>query len=241
MKIHACIQGTSEWLALRMGRPTSSQFHRIITPRTLKSSTQADGYCNELLAELIMGRPIEGASSPWMDRGKTLEEEARSYYEMANNCDVQTVGFITSDDGLIGCSPDSLVGDDGLVEIKCPSPAVHVGYLLGKEGAGADVEYRAQVQGQMLITGRAWCDIISYHPEMPAAMIHVPRDEEFIAALKRELDGFLMLLDVRRSKLEACGWISQSAWASAAAALPAYDWLMITDADIAAIAARKFA
>jgi hypothetical protein len=211
-----------------MGKPTASEFHRLVTP-TGKASSQASDYCNELLAELMMGRPLEGLSMPWMDRGKTLEEEARAFYSFQTGRDTQPVGFITTDDDLIGCSPDSLVADDGLVEIKCPSPGVHVGYLLSTEGA--DKKYYPQLQGQLLVTGRAWVDIISYHPEMPEAIIRVTRNEEYIAKLRDELERFLDVLDVRRTKLKLMGWIKEPR-AHEKKSETEYDWLGISEEEI---------
>lgn len=225
MKIHDCVQGTEAWLRLRMGKPTASEFHRIVTP-TGKPSSQASDYVNDLLGELILGRPLDGLSMPWMERGKDLEAEARSYYELQRDVDLQTVGFCTTDDELIGCSPDAFCGTDGLVEIKCPKPGEHVAYLLSDTNT-ADKKYMPQLQGQLLVTERDWVDIISYHPEMPEAIIRVHRNEEFLKVLAEELKKFLDVLDVRRTKIQARGWIKEIGKPIER------DWLGITDADFA--------
>src|ERR1700743_2749888 len=129
MKIHNCLQGSSEWLNLRAGLPTSSEFDRIITPSG-KPSDAFDGYLYDLLAERIMGRPRKQAITLWMERGSATEAEARSFYEFQTDNVVEQVGLITNDEGTIGASPDGMVGEDGLVEIKCPSDGIHCMYLL---------------------------------------------------------------------------------------------------------------
>lgn len=227
---HVVTQGTTEWLMLRLGRPTASEFSRIITPAG-KPSSQASDYCNELLGELILGRPLDADSFPWMERGKLLEDEARKFYEMDRGVDLEPAGFCTTDDGLVGASPDAFCGADGLVEVKCPSPGVHVGYLLDA-ARGADDKYRAQLQGQLYVTGRDWVDIISYHPEMPAAIVHVGRDEKFLEALAVELDKFLKVFDDRRTIIESRGWIK-----AIGHPIEQYDWLGVSQDDVTAMLA----
>ena len=173
-------QGTDEWKRARLGIPTASQFHRIITAKTLKPSASAQGYLHQLLAEWMLGEPLdEGAETPWMVRGTALEDEAVRWYELQRDATTTEVGLCLLDDRSAGCSPDRLVGADGGLEIKCPSAAVHVGYLLGDPSK----DHYAQVQGALWITGRQWWDVLSYNPSMPQALIRVERDEEFIAAL----------------------------------------------------------
>lgn len=231
MIVHAVNQGSLEWLRLRMGRPTASNFNRLVTPGG-KLSSQASDYCNQLLAELILGRPLEGPSMPWMDHGKKTEAEARSYYSLLHDKVTLTqVGFITTDDGLVGCSPDSLIDEDGMLEIKCPKESTHVGYLLSDHTAAK--EYMPQLQGQLYVTGRAYVDILSYHPEMPEAIIRVERNEEFLKVLDAALKDFLAVLDVRRSKIEARGWIKKIA------PVEKFDWLGISQADLDAMYPRS--
>jgi len=203
MIIHNVTQGTTEWLAIRAGIPTASAFDRIITPKG-KPSTQAEKYMHQLLAERIMGHPCIQAVSYWQGRGQQMEAEAVAYYEGVREQDSTPVGFCTNDAGTIGASPDRLVGEDGLLEIKVPAEHTHVGYLLTR---GVDAEYYPQVQGQLWITGRKWLDIMSYHPEMPPAIIRVERDEAFIRTLDAAVTAFSGALERMAVELREKGWI----------------------------------
>ncbi len=201
MKVHNVAQGEAEWFALRLGLPTASSFDKVITP-TGKASTQMDAYANLLVSEWLTGQPGGMEPTPWMNRGVALEPEARSFYEMDADAEVEQVGFITRDDGWVGCSPDGLVGDDGLLEIKCPSPAVHVEYLLNAE---LPDKYKPQVQGQLLIAERQWCDFLAYHPDMPPVRVRVERDEAFIKALRGRLDALVEAIKSKRYALAERG------------------------------------
>jgi YqaJ-like viral recombinase domain len=186
MIVHDCIQGTTEWLAIRAGIPTASCFDKIVTPKG-KASTQAEKYLHKLLAERLMGHPCIEFKGPWMERGNDLEGDARAYYESMRELETVKVGFVTNDDRTIGASPDSLVGDDGLLELKVPSEHTHVAYMLTRS---VDAEYYPQVQGQLWVTGRTWLDIMSFHPEMPPAIIRVERDEPYIRVLSAAVTTF---------------------------------------------------
>jgi hypothetical protein len=205
MIIHNCQQGTQEWLQLRAGIPTASEFSRIITPKRMELSAASDTYLHELLAERMLREPLTKAVTMWMQRGSEHEAEAVSYYEMLRGVETIPVGFCTNDEGTIGASPDRLVGDDGLLEIKVPSPGIHVGYLLSSIGAGD--EYRIQTQGQLWITGRQWVDIMSYNPGMPEAVIRLERDEEFIARLAAAVRQFSDRLESLAATFRERGWI----------------------------------
>src|SRR6185312_13291104 len=123
MILHDCEQGTAEWYACRIGRPTASRFDEIVTP-TGKYSAQARKYAFQLIAERALKIPTESLDGQmWMERGKELEPQAADLYSFLNEgVELSKVGFITTDDGKIGCSPDRLAGDCGLVEFKCPAP-----------------------------------------------------------------------------------------------------------------------
>ena len=190
------VQGSREWQAARLGIPTASGFERILTP-TGKLSASADGYMCQLLAEQLIGQPMDLADTGFMQRGSTMEAEAVKYYELQRGVDTAKVGFCLRDDGRVGCSPDRLVGDDGLLEIKCPAAPVHVMYML----EGFPKKYMPQVQGQLWITGRKWCDCLSYNPELPPALLRVERDEEYIEKLSDAMDEFLVNLDDAALKL----------------------------------------
>jgi len=207
MKLHSCVQGSTEWLRLRMGKPTASQFSRIVTP-TGKVSTSQDAYMRELVAELIIGRPLEGPKMPWMERGKDLEAEAVAFYEFQKDVETEVVGFMTNDAETIGASPDRRVSPTRLLQVKCPSPAVHVGCLLFDD---VSKEYKPQLQGELYIAEAEVNDIISYHPEMPHALVSVQRDEEFIKLLDAELQKFVAKLAEKRAELDKRGLLAKPA------------------------------
>lgn len=196
---HDVLQGTSEWLELRAGIPTASQFHKIITPKTRKLSAQAEDYLYRLLAERMLGRYLEETRSfYWAERGKQLEDEARAYYEALHNVETKTIGFITNDERTVGASPDRLVGDDGLLEIKCPSPEKHMGYLLGEP---VTCDYWLQIQGQLWVSERSYCDVLSYHPELPSRVIRVERDIDTIVVLESAIGELVDRLAVMTEKM----------------------------------------
>jgi hypothetical protein len=195
------VQGSPEWEQARLGIPTASRFGDIITPKTLKLSKSSAVYRNQLLAEWLLGYPIEWTpQTAWMERGTALEPEARAFYAMEYDVEVQSVGFVLRDDERVGGSPDGLVGDDGGLEIKCPAIQTQIAYLLNPD-ALVDA-YRCQVQGNAYLTGRAWWDILSYHPELPHVRVRIERDEQFITALDACLAEFLADLDEARTVLE---------------------------------------
>lgn len=179
MIVHAVQQGTTEWAMLRLGIPTASQFHRLVTPKTGKPSSQMADYAHELLTEQATGEPVDDAVGGFAQRGTVLEKKAISFYELQNDCTVERVGFITNDAGTVGCSPDGLIGDRGGAEIKTPAAHTHMGYLLGEAGE----KYRCQVQGSLWIAGRDWWDFVSYNPVMPSTIVRFERDEAFIKLL----------------------------------------------------------
>lgn len=187
MIVHECTQGSKEWMRLRSGIPTASEFSRILTPKG-KPSAQAKGYRRELLAEMLMGRPLEGPKMPWMERGNILEADAVAYYEFERDVDTKRIGFITNDAGTAGASPDRLVTTKRLLETKCPSPQVHIGYLMYRD---VDDEYRCQLQGQLHIAEAEIVDICAFHPDMPGVIVEVPRDEPYIKLLSDALNLFI--------------------------------------------------
>lgn len=194
-------QGSAEWLQAKAGIVSASNLTRVMTPKTLKLSGSADKYCCELIAEQLLGRPLDDATTSFMQRGTTFEAEARKWYELQSDCTAERVGFLLRDDGRVGCSPDGLVGDDGGLEIKCPSAAVHISYLLGE----FTEEYRSQIQGSLWITGRTFWDFVSYNPELPSLLHRFTRDEPFIAALDKTVTQFLAYVDDQKAKLAATG------------------------------------
>lgn len=204
MKIYDVIQGTPEWTYLRAGIPTASNFDRIVTPKG-KISTQAEKYMFELLAERMMQHPVAEFMSRWMDRGSQTEAEAVAFYSFARDMETEKVGFITNDAGTIGASPDRLVGEAGLLEIKVPKEATHVSYMM-QSGSSYD-EYKVQTQGQLWIAEREWNDLLSYHPELPEALIRITRDEPFIKILDSAVTAFSEQLEAAFEICRSRGWV----------------------------------
>ena len=200
MLLHNCLQGSDEWLALRLGVVTASEFDQIITPAKLELSKSATKYMCRKLAEWMMGAPLEAFTSPWMERGTALEPEAVRYYEMERDCETSAVGFISTDDGMIGCSPDRLIGDDGLLELKCPALETHVGYMLDPGSLVA--EYRLQTQGQMWVSGRHRGDIMSYYPGFPAVIVPLKPEEKVFAALELHVPAFVRTMLLAQVSLQ---------------------------------------
>ena len=199
-------QGSQEWWDARLGNPTASRFHRIIAPKTLKASTAQEKLLDELLAEWMLGYSLDSWEGPtyleaegwgsFAQRGKSLEERAREWYELTEGVDVEPVGHILHDTRRVGVSPDGLVGEAGMVEIKCRSAAVHVGVLRGGDAASV-----LQVQGGLWIAERDWCDVVAYHPSLKPSVTRVWRDDEkVIPALKKEVGRFLQRMDEWRWK-----------------------------------------
>ena len=151
-------QGSQEWLQLRLGVATASNFDKIITSAGVESKTLKE-YAFELASDSLLTEPEASFQSEAMIRGNQLEEEARSYYSFVTDNKVEEVTFIKK--GNIGYSPDGLISDNGLVEIKCPLKKNHLKYLIDNK---LPTKYKAQVQGGLYISEREYCDFISYHP-----------------------------------------------------------------------------
>lgn len=191
MKIYADVeQGSEAWRQLRLGRPTASNFNRIVTKKKCELSAQAVDYALKLCAEKLLNMAaVESFDAlPWLERGKELEPMAVKQYEMVHEVKTLAVGFITTDDGLLGCSPDRLVVSNQrhAIEVKCPSQHVHLGYLLN----GTDDDYKPQVQGQILVAELERADLYSYHPQMPPALITTTRDDPYQDKLSAALTAF---------------------------------------------------
>lgn len=185
MKTYDFEQGSDDWLKIRCGLPTASNFNKIVTT-TGSPSKQMQKYLYKTAGEAITLMPEETYQSAAMLRGVEMEAEARSLYEVITGTKVDEVGFCVHESG-VGCSPDGLVGEDGMVEIKNPLVATHVGYLLDNK---LPTEYFIQTQGQLFVTGRKWCDFISYSPGLRPLIVRVERDEKFIQSLRIELELF---------------------------------------------------
>ena len=184
MRIIECEQGTEEWLSARLGIPSASNFHRIVTT-TGKWSAQADAYINELAAERITGERKDFFISDAMARGNELEELARDNFIFESDYEVDQVGFCIREDLDVGCSPDGLILEDMGLELKCPLAHNHVGYLRDN---CLPSKYVQQVQGSLYVTDRDIWHFYSFHPDFGEQLhVVVHRDEEFI----KLLDGHL--------------------------------------------------
>lgn len=187
-----------EWRALRLGIPTASNFHKLLTPKKLEASKSAIPYMNQLLAEWITGEETEGFKSEWMQRGNDVEDQIWKAYEGFAEVETSRGGFFTTDDGLIGCSPDRLVGTVGDLEAKAPMIQTMVGYALN----GADEDYILQLQGRLWIHERDWVDIFAWHPKLFIPPLRVVRDEKVIAAISAVVRTFRDLMLEKRLILE---------------------------------------
>ena len=184
VKIHKCEQGSDEWFAVKLGKVSASHFSEVLNKKAGRKT-----YMYRLLGERLSGESYEGYSNKIIERGTVVEHDARAYYEALHG-KIEQVGFVELND-YVGCSPDGLVGLDGLVEIKCPQPNTHIKYI---DKNKMPTEYYAQVQGNLWVTGRKWCDFISFVPQVkskPFWMIRVQRDEEYIATLAVAVETFI--------------------------------------------------
>jgi len=190
-------QGSEAWFEARRGIPTASNFKRILTA-TGRRSDSAPQYLRELMHEYHNGRGAPEGNQ-WMARGIELEPQARAEYEAVTATAVAQTGLVYLDDArMVAASPDGLIGADGLLEIKCPMLETHLAYL---EAARVPAAHVPQVQGQLWVTGRAWCDFFSYHPDYPPRLIRAHRDEAYIAKLRAAVLVFVdALLAARRRK-----------------------------------------
>jgi len=192
-------QYSEDYDRLKLGIPTSSNFHKIITPQG-KSSKQWREYACVLIAERLLQRKIEFYNSPAMERGLIVEAEAADWYEFDQDVSVQKVGFITDDNHTVGCSPDRLVGDQGLLEIKAPLPHTQVEYCISGE---VSERFRPQLQGQLYVSRRSWVDILCWHDVLPKVVMRVEPDEQFINTLDRELQIFNFFVERVMEKIHA--------------------------------------
>lgn len=221
--IHDVEQGSEAWWALRTGVPTVSSLSRIITPSRLGYSAGARGYASQLIGERILGEPLDKTGdSLWTDYGKEGEDYARGWYGWYYDVEVAQVGFLTRDvvnldkddkpimdeggefvTSVFGGSPDGLIGGDGILEIKCPKATTHMNYLTRHKDLSG--EYRLQVQGYLWLTGRKWCDLVSFNPDLPKKRVRVYPEEEAQAAIGACLARFYRDIDGAYRKIMALG------------------------------------
>lgn len=182
MEIFNCDQGSEEWFACRAGIPTASKFATVIAKGEGKTRGK---YMRQLAGEILTGVPMDGYTNVHMERGKEMEDEARELYAFVHDADIHRVGFIRN--GMKGGSPDSLVGNNGGLEIKTALPDIHIERL---EKNRIPPEHVAQVQGNIWIGEREWWDFVSYWPALPLLRVRVYRDDDYIKTLSDEIDRF---------------------------------------------------
>lgn len=198
-------QGTAEWLQERCGKVTASRIADLMAKTRTGWGASRANYAAQLIAERLTGCVAPSFTNAAMIHGTETEPEARRAYEFFVDRDVQQVGFVTHPTiDFAGASPDGLVGEDGLLELKCPQTATHIDTLL--TGAIPD-KYVKQMQFQMACTQRAWCDFASYDNRLPERMRlwvkRVERDDGLIAEIETEVRAFLIELDETVSQLRA--------------------------------------
>jgi putative phage-type endonuclease len=197
-------QQTQEWFAARLGKVTASRVADVIAKTKTGYSSSRDNYMAQLICERLTGQQGESYTNAAMQHGTDTEPLARSAYENARNLLVKEVGFINHPKiEMSGASPDGLVGDDGLVEIKCPNTATHIETLLSNK---VPTKYITQMQWQMLCCQRKWCDFVSFDNRLPEHLQlfvqEIEFDQEYCAMLEKEVIQFLAELDSKVAKLK---------------------------------------
>ncbi len=190
-------QNSEEWFQERLGAVSSSCFKEIVTSTGARSKSRQK-YMDKLAAEIITGERQESYKNGFMELGNEREQENIDLYKFRNNCEIEKIGFAWKDEQKIfGCSPDALVNDDGLLECKNAIGTVQISRI--RDGWTAS-EHHRQVMGQMLVTGRKYCDVVSYCRGMKTVSFRFERDETFLRTLEVELIIFhkdlLQLVDL---------------------------------------------
>jgi len=198
MIIHNMEQYSDEWWAIRNGKASASNAKKLVTSTGAASKSMAE-YAVELANDMFAGKSTDSfAGNVHTERGTELEPEARSNYEMTNQVEIIETGIITDDLMRWAASPDGVVGDDGLIEIKCLSPKRHTQALLYfKKNNKAPTDYIAQIQMQMLLAEREWCDLCLYHPDLPSITIRNYPDAKIVAGLRAQL----VAVDIERNRV----------------------------------------
>lgn len=198
-------QGTVEWHMQRLGKVTASRIADVLSKGKSGESASRKNYRTELLVQRLTGQPGESFTSSAMEWGTATEPLARIAYEATMGAFVNQVAFIDHPTiANYGCSPDGLIDKDGLIEIKCPNSSTHIDYLLDDK---PPAKYIPQMQCQMAVTGRQWCDFVSFDPRLPDDLqlfvVRLERDQEYIEAMEVEVQKFLSEVDEMFTKLKA--------------------------------------
>jgi putative phage-type endonuclease len=193
------IQGSAAWFAARCGRVTASRVADVVARTKTGWGASRANYAAELIAERLTGCTAPSFTNAAMQHGVDQEPVARAAYEARTGVTVDLVGFVDHPEiAMSGASPDGLIGDDGLIEIKAPNTATHLDTLLSETVPG---KYVTQMQWQMACTGRAWCDFASFDPRLPPNMAlfvrRIERDVSLILELESEVAAFLAEIDAK--------------------------------------------
>ena len=191
-------QGSEQWHQLRLGKVTASRVADILAQTRTGPSASRQNYLIELALQRSTGTIEPSYTNTAMEWGTQTEPQARVAYEVETGNFVDQVAFIDHPTiANFGCSPDGLIGDDGLIEIKCPNSATHWEYFKAKK---PPQKYVTQIQTQLCVTGRKWCDFVSFDPRMPERskllIVRVPRDDAFIAEIEEKVKQFLSEVEV---------------------------------------------
>ncbi|CAB4132290.1 phage_rel_nuc, putative phage-type endonuclease [uncultured Caudovirales phage] len=196
-------QGTPEWFEARLGKVTASRIVDVVARTKTGYSASRENYMAQLVVERITGKIEQSYTNAAMAWGTEHEPMARAEYEIQRGVMVNEIGFVPHPTiANAGASPDGLIGDKGLIEIKCPNTATHIDTLLTRQ---IPLKYLYQMFWQMTCTGREWCDFASYDPRMPdhlkLCVIHVPFNADRISELEDEVTKFLHEVDAKVDKL----------------------------------------
>lgn len=198
VQIHNVEQGSPEWLKVRAGIPTASEFATVMMKgRGGAPSKERRKYLLALAGERITGELAPSFTNGHMERGKAMEDEARKLYAFHTDNNPERVGFVTNSQWRAGASPDSFIGGDGAVEIKTKLPHLQLACLEDDE---VPEEHMGQCLGVLAITGRQWIDFVSYWPGLPIFVKRVQRDEARIAEMKIAVRDFNEELDALVAK-----------------------------------------
>lgn len=186
-------QQTSDWLKERVGHCTASRFSDVLSKIKSGEAKERSKYRIQLVTERLTGAPTVGFQNAAMLWGTQTEPEARMAYESERGAMVIETGFLKhATIPWCGASPDGLIGEDGMLELKCPESTTHLEWM---EAAKVPAKHVPQIQGQMAVTGRRWVDFASYDPRFPDGLqlfiVRVPRDDAYIKALEAEVMDFL--------------------------------------------------
>lgn len=198
------VQGTDDWHQLRLGKVTASRMADVLSKGKSGESASRKNYRIELVAHRLTGKPSESFTNAAMEWGTATEPLARVAYELHTSENVDQVAFVDHPTiEWFGCSPDGLVQDTGLVEIKCPNTTTHLDWM---DDGKVPSKHIPQMMAQMACTDRDWCDFVSYDPRLPEDLrlfvVRLNRDQEYIDSMEVEVKRFLDEVEMTINKLK---------------------------------------